>query len=291
MTKDITFYSDDLELKGHLYYPKDYKEDETYPVIVMCHGFAGVKELLLPNFANNFSNEGFFVFTFDYRGFGESEGNRGVIIPSEQVRDIRSAITYISSLKEVDSSKISLWGTSLGGANALVATALDERVKSLAVQITFANGERNNTKGMTPDEKDKFQQMLIKAWTNSVTKNRVMKLPLKRVLSDSQSKKFFDTHIEKFPEALAETVPFTTTLYINEHKPEEYFNKIKVPVLVTGASNDIVNQPSESHEIYNRLGDIKKEIQMVEADHYDIYYGENLELVSNKQAQWFKNNG
>lgn len=288
MAKSVTFYSDNLELKGLVYYPDNLDETKVYPTVVLCHGFAGVKELLLPNFAKKFAEEGFIAFTFDYRGFGESEGNKGVIIPNEQVRDIRNAITFISSQKEVDSEKIALWGTSLGGANALVATALDNRVKNLTVQITFANGERNNTSGMNEDEKHKLKQTLYKAWTNGVTKNRVMKLPLKRVLSDEQSKKFFDSHIEEFPEALSETVPFTTTLLINEYKPEEYFDKIQVPVLVVGASNDIVNLPSESKEIYEKLGNVEKDLIMVDADHYDIYYGENLNTVAGKQIEWLK---
>lgn len=288
MVKNIEFYSDGKLLKGQIYYPEDFKEGDKLPGVVLCHGFAGVKELLLPNFADNFASNGFIALTFDYRGFGGSEGDRGIIIPNEQISDIRNAITFFSSLSDVDSDKIALWGTSLGGANALVATAQDKRVKSLSVQITFCNGERNNTSSMSEDEKTKLNTMLNKAWTNSVTKNRAMMLPLKKVLHDEQSKEFFDSHIEQFPEALAAKVPLTTTLLINEHKPEEHFHKISVPVLVVGAEKDIVNLPSEALEIYNRLPVEEKELLMVDATHYDIYYGSNLEKVSGAQADWFK---
>lgn len=289
MIKNIEFYSDGNLLKGHIYYPANFSEGNEYPAIILCHGFAGVKELLLPNFANNFAKEGFLVFTFDYRGFGESEGDRGVIIPNEQVSDIRNAITYVSSLKEVDSDKIALWGTSLGGANALVATAKDSRIKSLAVQITFANGERNNTSDLSNEEKQNLNTMLHKSWTNQVTRNRYTKLPLKKVLHDEQSIEFFNSHIEKFPEAMAAKIPLTTTLLINEFKPEEYFHKIDVPVHVVCAEKDIVNLPSEAKEIYNRLSVDKKELLNVDATHYDIYYGDNLKTVSKAQANWFKN--
>lgn len=288
MINKTQFYSDGKLLKANIYYPENYNEEEIYSAIILCHGFAGVKELLLPNFAKNFAKEGFIVLTFDYRGFGESEGDRGVIIPNEQISDIRNAITYLSSLKEVDSEKIALWGTSLGGANALVTAAQDKRVKRLAVQITFANGYRNNTSHLNDQERDKLDIMLNKAWTNQVVKNRVMKLPLKKVLNDKQSVEFFNTHIEEFPEALSETIPLTTTLLINGFKPEEYFNKIDIPVHVVSATKDIVNLPSESKEIFNRLPDVKKELLEVDATHYDIYYGENLNKVSKAQAEWFK---
>lgn len=288
MVKNVEFYSDGRSLKGNIYYPENFNIESCYPTVVLCHGFAGVKELLLPNFAQKFAHEGFIALTFDYRGFGQSEGDRGVIIPQEQIRDIRNAITYISSLEEVDSQRIALWGTSLGGANALTVAALDKRIKSLSVQITFGNGERNNCSTLTTDEKSKLDIMLNKAWTNSVTKNRTMMLPLKKILSDKQSVQFFDDNIEAFPEALKARIPLTTNLLINEFKPEEYFNKIDIPVLVVGATQDIVNNPDESREIYNGLPGVDKELLMVDATHYDIYCGKNLETVSNAQVKLFK---
>ncbi|EPG5631451.1 TPA: alpha/beta fold hydrolase [Serratia marcescens] len=56
-------------------------EEEVYrwpaPVIVLCHGFAGVQEMLLPAVARALALEGFVVVTFDYRGFGDSGGEPG----------------------------------------------------------------------------------------------------------------------------------------------------------------------------------------------------------------------
>lgn len=287
MKKDISFYSEGLLIKGNIYIPENIETEEKLKAIILCHGFAGIKEMLLPNFAEKFSNNGYLVMTFDYRGFGESEGERGRIVPNEQIQDIRNAITFLKTVDNVDGDKIALWGTSLGGANALVATALDNRVKCLAVQITFANGFRNNTSAMNSAEIEKLQSSLEKMWTNSVVKNKTMKIPLKKVLSDEQSQDFFKSNIDAFPEALSEKIPFITTKLINEFKPEDYFNNIDVPVLVVGAENDIVNLPSESTEIYNRLNTEKKEIFMAEATHYDIYVGENFDLVSDKQLEWF----
>ncbi len=47
------------------------------PAIILCHGFCGIQELLLPAFAEAFVNAGFAAVTFDYRGFGASEVNAG----------------------------------------------------------------------------------------------------------------------------------------------------------------------------------------------------------------------
>lgn len=52
-----------------------------HPLIILCHGFCGIRNVLLPCFANAFTEAGFATITFDYRGFGESDGERGRLRP------------------------------------------------------------------------------------------------------------------------------------------------------------------------------------------------------------------
>jgi len=70
------------------------------------------------------TESGYAVLAFDYRGFGESEGERGRLVPAEQMTDIRNAVTYMQTLGEVDPERIGLWGTSFGGANAIIEAQL-----------------------------------------------------------------------------------------------------------------------------------------------------------------------
>ena len=59
---------------------------------------------------------GFATITFDYRGFGESEGERGRLVPAMQTEDIISVINWAEKQVCIDNQRIGLWGTSLGGA-------------------------------------------------------------------------------------------------------------------------------------------------------------------------------
>ena len=114
-----------------------------YPVIILCAWIFPVsgksccrlmqRPLQLPEYIS---------LVFDYRGFGDSEGKRGRLIPSEQVVDIRNAITFMEAQPEAEAERIGLWGTSFGGANAITTASIDDRVKCLTVQITFGSGER-----------------------------------------------------------------------------------------------------------------------------------------------------
>jgi alpha-beta hydrolase superfamily lysophospholipase len=80
MYHNINFFSEGSKIAAHLYLPSSISTP--LPAIILCHGFAGVKELLLPAFAHYFSENGYAALCFDYRGFGESEGERGRLVVS-----------------------------------------------------------------------------------------------------------------------------------------------------------------------------------------------------------------
>src|SRR5262249_8927932 len=125
-----------------LFLPSDYKAGERRPAIVLCHGFTGIRSLILGDYAKVFCAAGFVVLTFDYRGYGGSEGTCRRLIPLEQIDDIRNAISFVETLPEVDPNRIGLWGTSFGGANAPYAAGVDTRIKAVVGQVGFGDGER-----------------------------------------------------------------------------------------------------------------------------------------------------
>ncbi|SPX55195.1 membrane protein [Klebsiella pneumoniae] len=90
------------------------------PVIILCHGFCGIREILLPDFAEAFTRAGFSTITFDYRGFGDSDGERGRLVPAMQIDDIISVVNWAREQPSLDAQRIGLWGTSFGDATYLV---------------------------------------------------------------------------------------------------------------------------------------------------------------------------
>ena len=56
--EDVAFYSEGRRLSGHLYLPDDRKEGERRPAVVLAHGYTGVKELILPAYAERFAAQG-----------------------------------------------------------------------------------------------------------------------------------------------------------------------------------------------------------------------------------------
>jgi dienelactone hydrolase len=90
----------------------------------------------LPDFAERFAAAGFVTLAFDYRYFGDSEGEpRCQLFPLEQVEDVRNAITWVSDQPEVDPQRIGVWGTSYGGGIVVYTATFDRRIKAVVAQV------------------------------------------------------------------------------------------------------------------------------------------------------------
>ena len=128
MRRDIALQTEDgTTLRGWHYVPD--RRSGRVPTIVMAHGFSAVKEMYLDRFAEAFAAAGLGALVFDNRNFGASDGEpRQEIDPWEQVRDYRHAITYATTLPEVDAERIGIWGSSYSGGHVLVVGAIDERL-------------------------------------------------------------------------------------------------------------------------------------------------------------------
>ena len=82
--------------------------------------------------------EGFNVFTFDYRGYGKSDG-----VPSRRglYSDSIAAVEYVMSQTDIDTENLFIFGQSLGGANAIAAIAKNNfsGIRAVVVEGTFSS--------------------------------------------------------------------------------------------------------------------------------------------------------
>ena len=102
MKRPVNFYSEGVRLVGDVYYPQDVRPGEKRAGIVLCHGYTGVKDLYLPDNARWLNEAGYMVMTFDYKGWGDSEGPRSRLAPYSRVYDVQAALSFFSTLPEVD---------------------------------------------------------------------------------------------------------------------------------------------------------------------------------------------
>ncbi|MDC5705514.1 alpha/beta hydrolase [Vibrio europaeus] len=284
MYQQVKFTSQNSQISGHLYLPT--ATTQPSPLVILCHGFCGVKELLLPAFAERFANQGYAALTFDYRGFGESEGETGRLVPKLQIEDIHAAIEWAKMESNVDSNRIALWGSSFGGANAIIAASQSDDIKCVIAQLTFADGETVITGEMSAEEKDKFLSTLERMRDKKAKTGKEMMVPIAKVLSDQQSVDFFNQFKDDFP-ALTIKIPFLTVWETINHKPVEALANLNKPVMIVAAEQDGVNPLSESQVLFDKANEPKALHVEEGATHYQVYSGKHFESVVTKQLEWF----
>jgi dienelactone hydrolase len=159
--EDIVFrkavvVSEGTRLAAELFTSKS-NENKPLPTVIMCHGWGGTAEQLRPD-AVVFARAGYFVVTFDYRGWGASDGRvvltkpairgkpgepftaevkeiREVVDPLDQTTDLLNVLHWVQGEKQCDTKRIGLWGSSYSGGHVVYAAERDPRVKAVVSQV------------------------------------------------------------------------------------------------------------------------------------------------------------
>lgn len=271
MEKDITFYSAGLKLVGTLYTPDNLRPGDKRPTVLFCHGLRANRKVIAPDFARAFVKEGYVVFVFDYRGFGESEGQKNRLISKERDEDIINATTFLGLQPEVDASRIALFGISYGGANVISTGAADPRTKAIVSIVGFGDGDR-------------WARNSRRLWEYWALRKRIEKDRERRVLTGKSE--YVDTYEillptpaeEKFYSgggaiaSLKTELPLETADDILSYKPEAVVHLIAPrPLLIIGAELDYLTGFEECVHLYEQARAPKQLHILPGISHYETY--------------------
>lgn len=131
--EEIEYQVEGETIRGWLYLPEG--KSDLVPCIILSHGFGGTKDALLEQYALRFNEAGYVALTYDYRHFGESDGEpRQFYSATKQEEDLRGAIDYARHRKEIDCKRIVLWGTSASGGYGLIVAAENPTIAGVIAQ-------------------------------------------------------------------------------------------------------------------------------------------------------------
>ncbi len=137
--RGIEFSSNRIVLRGWLRSPDG---DGPHPLVILAHGLGGLKEWTIPEVADALVGAGIAAMAFDYRNFGDSDGRpREEVDHYGRIEDWQSAISYATTLPEIDRDRIGIWGTSLGGRDVLAVAAIDRRLRCVVSQVPLIKWE------------------------------------------------------------------------------------------------------------------------------------------------------
>ena len=127
----VTFKSGELSLEGQLRIPEG---EGPFPAVVVCHPHpqygGSMDNLVVNSICNSLAEISIVSLKFNFRGVDGSQGTFDNGIGEQD--DVRSAISYMLSVKEVDPHRAGLAGYSAGSAWGLTAACGDIRIKALA---------------------------------------------------------------------------------------------------------------------------------------------------------------
>jgi pimeloyl-ACP methyl ester carboxylesterase len=135
MFRIVEFSSEGATLRGRWYAPSNLSKPS--PVIIMAHGFsATIDGMVAERYAEVFHEAGYAVLLYDHRNLGISDGEpRQEINYWVQARGYRDAISYVSTLPEVDAARIAIWGDSGSAGQVMIVGAIDSRVAAIIAQV------------------------------------------------------------------------------------------------------------------------------------------------------------
>ncbi len=127
----VQFISDGLVLMGNLYKPENFSNSKKYPAVITGGSLTSVKEQMAGTYAEKLAEQGLIALAFDYRNFGESEGQpRQFEDPNLKLKDLQAAVSYLLSLPYVQA--VGALGVCTSGGNVAYLAAEDNRVKAVA---------------------------------------------------------------------------------------------------------------------------------------------------------------
>ncbi|WP_445162578.1 alpha/beta hydrolase [Mycobacterium sp. Dal123C01] len=136
--EDVQFTSGDDRISAWLYRPA---ASGSSPLLVMAHGLGAVRTMRLDAYADRFSAAGYACLVFDYRNFGDSEGQpRQVLDIDLQLADWAAAVAYARTLDGIDPDRIGLWGTSFAGGHVITTAARLPGIAAVVAQCPFTDG-------------------------------------------------------------------------------------------------------------------------------------------------------
>ncbi|WP_025776870.1 alpha/beta hydrolase [Brevibacterium sp. VCM10] len=181
MQKDITFPSQGQTVAGSLFVPDDVQGPTA--AIVVSHPFGSVRQQSPIHYATRLVERGFVVLTFDAAYQGESTGEpRQLEDPFVRVENIKDAVSWLTTLDEVDAERIGALGICASGGYVPFAAVSDLRIKAVA---TVSGADVGDLYRSQPDELRKQLEAAAQARTDRANGKTVEPQPMIPMTKDA----------------------------------------------------------------------------------------------------------
>jgi dienelactone hydrolase len=283
---DVSFTSGEDSCAAWLYMPTGVTSP---PVVILGHGLGGTREMRLDAFAERFAQAGIAALAFTYRHFGDSGGQpRQLLSIKRQLADWDAAIAWAKNRRDVDGTRIAVWGSSFGGGHSITVASRHPELRAAVAQCPFTDGLASAL-ALGPAASLKTLPVVAKDFASMVVRRPPAMIPLAGPPGS--------VALMNAPDALPgyEALLPPATTFRNEvaarfaptgmtYRPGRAAKKIKFPILFCVSNTDSVTPPAQTLR-YARTAP-RGEIKRYDAGHFDFYLGEPFEELVRDQVEF-----
>lgn len=286
-TEEVSFYSEGSRLSALWRTP----DGASAPLraVIQGPGWLGLKDArLYVRYHEALTAAGFGVLIFDYRGFGDSEGDRSRISFAAQLADLVNGVSYLTSRDDVDPEAIGVFGTGgTGGGNAVLLAAADPRIKAAVSQVPVADGEdwlhrmRSEyewlafLKGLDDDRKERA----------ATGKGRLVH-PREEIMvptAERRATKVKGDVDDRIPAAIS----LSAADEILKYRPIDAASRLTTPLLIVAVEGDATTPTDHAVSLFDAATGPRELIMQRHTTHYAAY-DQYWELVTPRIVAWFE---
>jgi pimeloyl-ACP methyl ester carboxylesterase len=284
--RDVSFDSGGSRCAAWLY-----ADAEPRACVVLGHGFGATRTARLDAYAERFAAAGLAALAFDYRGFGDSEGEpRQAVDVGRQLEDWRAAVQYARSLDGVDPDRIVLWGSSFGGGHVASIAAEDARVAAAISQVPFADGIAALRATGLADS----LRLTVAGLRDELARLRGRPPHMLAIVGPPGTTAAMNSpdaepgYVAMYPAGVDwhNEVAARIGLRVGFYRPFRRAARISCPWLVCVADRDVITPPQPALEAAMRAP--RGEVRRYDSGHFDIYRGELFERAVGDQVDFIE---
>lgn len=254
--------------------------------VVLAHGLGGTREGMLAQYAQRFQQAGLQSLVFDYRHFGDSQGEPRQLgsIPL-QLQDWQAAVDFARELPGVE--RVALWGTSFSSGHVLTTAARNPEIVAVIAQNPMVDGRAAFLQAAR-----RVGPWLVLKTTGlalaDVLGGMLGRPPLTMPIAARPGELGFLTTPDSLPGYMAmapvyarNAVSARMALTTASYRPNQL--QLHCPLLLQVCQNDTVAPVFAALELGRRL---HAEVETYPIGHFDIYFGEHFERCVQSQVRF-----
>lgn len=267
----VQWYSEGTAVRGILRTPD--QGSGPFRAILQGPGWLGLMDSkLYLRYHRALTDAGFATLIFDYRGFGQSDGDRNSLSPTAQLLDLRNAVTYLTTRDDIDADAIGVFGTGgTGGGNAVLLADVDRRVKAAVSQVPVADGADWLHRMRSEHEWIDFLDSLERDARDRVLSGHGrMVNPREDIMVPTPERR--STSVKSDVDGRIPTsVPLVAAEEILAYRPIDAARRLRTPLMVIGVEHDATTPTDHAVQLYRAARGPKALILQRHTTHYAAY--------------------